>query len=282
MIIAINYADDKFKKSQKLNTKTAYLRGKVDRVIEYSPKDIDQEFKNKNKNIFSYKRGAGLWLWKPYIIFKTLKIMEEGDYLFYCDSGSYYINRVQYLVDCMEENNESIMAFELPLISEQWTKNETFEFLGCNCDEFKKSNQILATYILIKKNNKTIKLIEEFLEACCDEKIISYKNFNKSIINSESYISHREDQSVFSILCRKHKITAFRDPSQYGNRPWEYRHNRDYIYNPKNYVNSNYPQILASYRNQSVFKFTIKEILKKVLSLVNLYSEKSYNKKRNL
>ena len=44
MIIAINYADEKFVKQQKLNTYTAYEKGKVDIVFEYSPEDIEDCF----------------------------------------------------------------------------------------------------------------------------------------------------------------------------------------------------------------------------------------------
>ena len=41
MIVAINYADEKYKAAQKYNTNTAYKKGRVNKVIEYSPSDID-------------------------------------------------------------------------------------------------------------------------------------------------------------------------------------------------------------------------------------------------
>ena len=44
MILGINYANDNFRKAQRLNTKTAYKNG-VDKVIEYRPTDIDEAFK---------------------------------------------------------------------------------------------------------------------------------------------------------------------------------------------------------------------------------------------
>jgi hypothetical protein len=56
MIVCINYADAKFQDSRSFNTKTAYEKGKADKVIEYSLKDIDDLFKEKNKSILSYKR----------------------------------------------------------------------------------------------------------------------------------------------------------------------------------------------------------------------------------
>ena len=53
MIVAINYADENFKKHQKYNTATAYKKGKVDKVIEYSPSDIDDKFKDGNQRILN-------------------------------------------------------------------------------------------------------------------------------------------------------------------------------------------------------------------------------------
>ena len=47
--ILINYANKAFKKAQKLNSKTGLGVGNFDRVIEYSPKDIDKKFYEKNE-----------------------------------------------------------------------------------------------------------------------------------------------------------------------------------------------------------------------------------------
>ena len=43
MIVAINYANDPYKKTQKYCTHSAYKYG-VDKVFEYGPKDIDIDF----------------------------------------------------------------------------------------------------------------------------------------------------------------------------------------------------------------------------------------------
>lgn len=48
MILAINYADESFSKAQKWNLETA-LRWGADKVIGYTPKDMDAEFREKNK-----------------------------------------------------------------------------------------------------------------------------------------------------------------------------------------------------------------------------------------
>lgn len=44
MNILINFADDNFKSSQKLNTKSAYGKGGFDMVHSFSPNDIDSKY----------------------------------------------------------------------------------------------------------------------------------------------------------------------------------------------------------------------------------------------
>lgn len=73
-IVALNYADNAYKKAQKLNTKTAYKEGKVDFVYSYTREDLPKDFIDKNKDILNEKKGDGYYLWKPYFIKKHMKV----------------------------------------------------------------------------------------------------------------------------------------------------------------------------------------------------------------
>lgn len=276
MIIAINYSDENFRDAQKLNTKTAYTKGRVDKVIEYSPKDIDSEFYKKYEDILNCNRGGGYWLWKPYIILKTMNSMDNGDYLFYCDSGAAYINKVEYLIDSLEKSNQDIMPFELPLIEKQWTKTKTFELMGCNKSIFKENNQILATYILIKVSENSRKFIEQYLKFCTNKDCLIDSN------ETEKYlIEHRHDQSIFSLLCKKAQLDTFRDPSQYGIRSWEYMANsRSYV--PRSYTNSDYPQILVSFRKSNGKKYILKDRIKSVMTKIGILNENQFIRKNKI
>ena len=49
---------------------TARMCGEVDRVYSFSPWNIDKEFYQQNKYMLQQYRGAGFWLWKPYLFKK--------------------------------------------------------------------------------------------------------------------------------------------------------------------------------------------------------------------
>jgi hypothetical protein len=89
MIAAINYANEKYRKQQRLNSKTARWFGKVDKVYSFSPEDIDSDFREANKDILSHPRGNALWLWKPYFINKVMRELNDGDVICYADSGKF-------------------------------------------------------------------------------------------------------------------------------------------------------------------------------------------------
>ena len=99
-IIGISYSNEEYIAQLNLNKKSALEIGKVDKYYEYSPNDIDNEFKEKNKNILIRKRGNGYWLWKPYFMLKTLKEkLNDGDYLIYTDACILYKDNVKILVN---------------------------------------------------------------------------------------------------------------------------------------------------------------------------------------
>lgn len=242
MLYVVNFADEKYRDKQILNTKSAYEKGKADKVFEYSPKDLT-ELKLKFPAHFEVKRGYGLWFWKPYVILKALERITEGDYLFYCDSGSVFIDDIHKLIPDMQESGEDIMVFEQPLLAECFTKMESFVLL--NCDDYS-GNQLLGGYILLRKSLNSIHYMEEWLQAMSDIRVLDPKIYLPEIKNPKNFRVHREDQSVLTILCKKWNIKAHRDPSDFGIFPWQYL--RAGGYHRKKYYNSHYPTLLLCVR----------------------------------
>ena len=245
-----NYADERFVNQQQLNTKSAYEFGKADKVIEFDDDDI-MELKMKNPEHFKITRGGGLWLWKPYIILKALDMIEDGDYLFYCDSGAVFIDDIHLMIPDLESSSHGLMLVEHPLLSQCYTKSECFHLM--NCRDFS-GNQIISAFIFMKKSTIVKKMIEEWLENMTDIRKVYAKKYLNNIPEFKNYIAHREDQSVLDVLRRKWKLEVYRDPSDLGLFPWAYM--RAGGYHRKKYPNSHYPVILLHVRknNPEVYK----------------------------
>ena len=269
-LTVINFADgEPYEYYQKINTKTAYKLGNADSVVEYHSKDIPTEYKEVHKDIFSYKLGAGLWLWKPYIIHDALQKVNDGDWLIYIDSGVTVIRDLHHLTRCAERNEQDIFTIEQPMLNRQFTKRECYVKLGI---EDHGENQAIALLIALRKTETSLRFVEEWLSLCEQEELLSPNHFNTNIEEWPDYYAHREDQSLLSILRDKWNLPAFRDPSDYGEMPFRYK-NPKYTYNPKTYPNSDYPTVILCNRKVKPWKYAIKYIAKHILHKMKLYNK---------
>ena len=283
MKVFITYADDNFKKQKEKAMNYAKKRGNFDKCISYSFEEIDEDFLKENYEILNQKRGGGYWLWKPYFILKTLQKLNENDYLFYSDSGVIFLKEVDILINELEKNKQDIMGFELPLIEKQWTKQELFLNLNLNEKKWKESNQIMASYILVKKTKFTIKFIKEWLDDAKQEINLTDK-FDGNVKQDGIFIEHRHDQSIFSLLYKKYNLKPFKDPSQlrmyniysglkkipnFSNEKM-YTLENGRIYIRKRY-NEQYSNILFHYRRSNLLLSMLKHNIKLLLFKLNLY-----------
>ena len=92
--------------------------------MAYSPDSLAPKFRQEHSEILSLKRGNGLWLWKPYIILDALEHVDEGDYVFYCDSGAFFFDSAMPLIESMGDCD--VWVSGISLLEEQWTKSEEF------------------------------------------------------------------------------------------------------------------------------------------------------------
>lgn len=183
--------------------------GKEFEIIIFNRSDIDAEFMNKNKDILDLQRGSGYWLWKPYIINKTLEKIKDGDIIFYLDSKYYFLEKFQGLYKDYMKNNDLLIWKNKPNWPIFYMKN------WCKMDVILKYNMFdkifrehiedsWAGALVIKKSEKTIKFIQDWLDmSSIYEDITDSESKNKNIV---LFNEHRHDQSLLSILVHKNNI----------------------------------------------------------------------------
>ena len=83
---------------QKRMCESAFKNGKMtaprDECHAYDANVMDEAFQKKNYHILKQGRGAGYWLWKPYIIYKWLtddSMEDDNSYLIYSDAGMFSV-----------------------------------------------------------------------------------------------------------------------------------------------------------------------------------------------
>lgn len=220
-VILVNFATSNFNKSQRLLNKSALKFG-ADQCISYNKSLLKKtDFYHKNKKILDQDRGAGYWLWKPYIIYKTLLEADEGDIVIYSDSGAEIISPLGPLVELCKRK-DGLLLFQVHSHNGKhsnikWIKRDCFTLMGADEPRYHHAEQVAGSPQLYIKNDRNIAFVEEWLTYCTDERILTDTLNRCGSENYPEFKDHRHDQAVISILAVKHKVEIFRDPSQYGN-----------------------------------------------------------------
>lgn len=274
----ISYADHNFRRQQILWEKSARFFSCKTEVVSYGPDDICRDFYTSNYDVLSERKGGGFWLWKPYLILKTLNEMEYGDLLFYMDSGSVFCKGVSGLFNKLEFQNQDVVSFETPFIEREYSQKRTIEYMleGLDPNQFISvinSNQIQATFQFVRKSEESIRFYSELLELSTNPDLIK----DADTLAEESYglVAHRHDQSIFSLLYKKYGYRALRDITQFGLYPECYDNDR-FTKLPRNvlvqdssgsrsfYVNENIQSIgfyIFLYRSRRFHLAVIKHLL---------------------
>lgn len=184
-------------------------------------KSIKKEYAQKYNNILSEKRGAGYWLWKPYLIDRLLSLMKDNDILMYCDSSISQINNldpvlsltrsrhiIPFIVNDGRGDEREVCKRDALILTD--SDNESIWSRPL-------SGQLGASYIFLRKTDKTVRIVKKWLAFCEDERIISDKENVMGKPNYPMFIDHRHDQAVLSLLCKQNNLTPIYDITQYGN-----------------------------------------------------------------
>lgn len=176
------------------------------------------DFYEKNIEILSEPKGAGYWLWKPYIILKTLEKIPENDIVFYLDVDHYFIpnhgdrNFISLIkehlsrdvYDSSREAPSQLFFVNYPNIM-YLCKRDAYILTGCDSERFWAAPMTHAGYQCWKNNLDSIKLAKEWLRFCCDKRIMTDI---PSQLGEEypGYFGHRHDQTILSLLIEKYKL----------------------------------------------------------------------------
>jgi hypothetical protein len=215
--ILLNYASgDKFKQSQIHNSQSGLAAG-FNVIYQMSDRNIDRSFKSENEGILSQRRGVGYWLWKPYFIDRLIWTMNEHDVLFYADAGSYFVRRMEPVFDAVQKDQNGVLAFNMSggHTEKYWTKRDVFRTIGAETSEYTDTPQRMASFMVFRGTAFAKALVREYLNLCCNSHLIT-DEANVDGWVEPKFQDNRHDQSIWSVLTKKHQVATLPDPTQWG------------------------------------------------------------------
>ena len=241
MIHFITYGDSGFEETKKRLCSQAKSLGWFDTITAYSPDDLDDDFKERFKNILELPRGGGYWIWKPYIIHKHLDKIKEGDILIYLDAGCYInpngFKRFKEYIEMLNGDAEGggeggdatgCISFQMSHHTEdKWTTKEIFEYLNIHesSRDIIESGQFIATVRMFKKNKNSMNIVSAWRDALYQNPLLFtdyYNDVNTTAAadtnkyNKGKFIENRHDQSVLSVICKLYKTTVLEDETYFA------------------------------------------------------------------
>ena len=196
-----------------------------DNIIGYTDTYLqnDTEFWKQHGSFIEKNRvGYGCWLWKSYLVMKTLSSMKDDDILIYADAGC-HLNiqghtRLQDYFRIVEESQYGILSFQMSHLPEkQYTKSDVLKHFDTDSN----SGQLVGGIFIIKKCPHVNKIVELWYKTCCDYHLLD--NSPSIIPNDKTFIDNRYDQSIWSVIRKKYGTEILEDET-YSAPKWNLNH----------------------------------------------------------
>lgn len=234
-VYLVSYADGKetFFSNQDTLVRSALNKG-IDFFMSYRRSLIPVDFYLNNKSILDSKHGAGMWLWKPWMLLEMLKNTPENTIIIYLDTGFTLHRSIKDWIDLVNKHN--ILMYKTPINSPKLgahAKRDAFIVMGCDEPKCRYANAIMSGFLVIKNNDISKKFISDWLEYCKNEDILS-RSPSKLLPEYPEFMVHQDDESLLSILHYKTGIghvVPYEYVMQYASLHHRQHHEQQ---NPKN------------------------------------------------
>jgi len=208
--------------SAQLLCATAAKHG-VEQSLIYVPAHLPDTFIQMAMPTINESKGAGLYIWKPFIVWDYMQRLKDGDILIYADAGQTIVSSVRPVIDAMDQD---IMFFSNGWPHVEWCKSDVLEAILPTCFgivEYKFEKQVQASLIFFKVTPETRNFVKEWMLWClmpgfCDDSPSKVHNY-------PTFAETRWDQSVLCCLQIKYSyrlhwlpvLTAMHIKSEYPN-----------------------------------------------------------------
>ncbi len=205
-----SFATDDFRDRMERLCESAAAVG-FDTIKRYSMSDLKgSSFAERNSAILSLERGAGYWLWKPWVIYDCLKELSQNDVLLYCDAGrdSYHVLKTfpKQLIDFVKNSDKGFLLG--PTIPQygpisKWTKRDCLKLLDMDRPDIISLPPIQATWSFWSPTRTAQQFLTDWMAYCEDARCLTDCPNELGDPNYPDFIDHRHDQAILTLLAYK-------------------------------------------------------------------------------
>lgn len=223
MTTLVAFGTEHFRLANQVLRRSARAHG-FDHLRIWTPDELRATpFFAANEAILTQPRGAGYWLWKPFILADALANAPDGEAVVYADMGVRFVSSIAPVVELARATGDIVVFdgrghFEGQAhrnLARAWTKRDCFAALGCDEPAFHDAPMVDASVVVAVSSPRSRGFVGEWLEACRDARALT--DAPSELPNLPEHQGHLHDQAILTILARRHGLRAWRCPSQFGN-----------------------------------------------------------------
>jgi hypothetical protein len=237
-VYVVSYADgpEVFLQNQNSLATSVINRG-ADFILNYRKHHLNADFVKKNSRLLDYSKGAGYWVWKPWIILQTLKTVPENSIVIYFDSGFVVTAPLTPLIELAKQHDIILIKHDdLNTTCGMITQPETFNRMGCKTDACYQSPHLWSAISVYRNTPAARQFVEKWLAYCQDPVcVVENEILNVGTPQEKSsfepypgFIHHHHDESIVSVLYAKEPEGKYILPLAELNKMklvfWHHRH----------------------------------------------------------
>lgn len=197
--------------------------GLVRKVVEFRESDVLElaaAIPRVTDLIAREGRGYGYWLWKPLVLRRVLaEHLETSEVALYLDVGC-EVNRNPVAISRLRHraaiaSKSGVLAEQMKALEQVWTKRDLLDELRVGAVE-RATGQVSATWILAAPHQRTVDFLEQWIDLATREDFRFLDDSPSRTGEAESFVEHRHDQSIFSILYKRSEFPFLPSDGQWA------------------------------------------------------------------
>lgn len=204
-LVYVTYADGAFVGNYRRNAWFARVLGGAGRTLFFSRADLEANpVYGANRAIFDSKRGAGLWVWKPWAILQAMDACGPDDVVFYHDCGfglRYKLLLHPRRLIAWAQTHGFLAGVRAPQYgpNRKWTRAACRALMGGAAD-LAEVPTIEASVSLWPNTPEARAFVAEWLRWCLTWEAIRDARPDELGGEAPDFVAHRNDQSVLTNL----------------------------------------------------------------------------------
>lgn len=180
-------------------TQSAMGRG-VDFILNYRRSLLDPNFIEKNRDIMDSKKGAGFWLWKPWIILHTMEQAPENAVIIYADGGCIIKGSIEPLIQRVQKDPILLSVYDMDPTetAHAYVKRSIYEQLNLDYKKLTHIPPLFAAFIVLRNTPLSRKFIKNWLNQCENKDLLM--DVPSKLPEYPGYKMHFHDQSILNAI----------------------------------------------------------------------------------